>query len=181
MKSRVVIGWAIAAILLAATAIAAEKEGKSSTFKGLVSVAKANGRTTSITLVTDKEHYDVVMDQRGLDLSERMPNKKVEVTGFVTERDGRKLLTVQSYMPIVTGTVEAVSDSEGRITMVTLHSNEGDYIVMLDTNGIELGKKMNGKTVEVVGAVREKEQKGRGVEREFIVKNYSEVQESRSK
>ena len=181
MKSMSLIGLTIAAALLMGSAIAGERGAKNGTFRGTINVARANGRVSAITLVTPEEYYDVVMDQRGLDLGERMANKKVEITGFVTSRNGRKLLTVQSFMPILTGKVEAASDREGRITVVRIVSREGTFDVLLDEKGMELGREMNGKNVEVVGVIREKTEKGRGIQQEFLVKSFNELKTGEEK
>jgi hypothetical protein len=67
--------------------------------QGLVGVTKdADGVITAVTLTTaDGTVYNVTLDENGMMLGEEMADKKVEVEGAVSEKDGQKCITVQSY------------------------------------------------------------------------------------
>lgn len=100
----------LAVVLIAGTALisavcfAGEKcpAGATESVKvqGLVSVTKdAEGAITAVTLTAaDGAVYNVTLDENGIKLGEEMADKKVKAEGAVSDKDGQKCITVQSYM-----------------------------------------------------------------------------------
>ena len=180
MRSKMFLGWAIAAAVLIGTVFAADKDQKkanaqSRTVRGTVYTARDHSGIVAMNLLTaDGKMYNIVLDQRGLELGDKMANRKVEVTGIVTE-NGRNIIRVQGWNPMLTAKVEAVKSAAGNITLVRLIGPEGTYDVVLDEKGIELGKNMDGKSVDVIGTMRKKP--SAGANQQFVVKSYEEHKE----
>lgn len=92
------------AVLLSTVCFAGEKcpagAVESAKVQGVVGVTKdANGDITAVTLTAkDGAVYNVTLDENGKKLGEEMADKKVNVEGAVSEKDGQKCITVQSYM-----------------------------------------------------------------------------------
>jgi len=69
------------------------------TFRGRVVVTKdANGVITSAKLESRRRGtWNIVFDEKGKELAEKMADKFVAVTGTVTTKDNEKWLTVEKY------------------------------------------------------------------------------------
>ena len=69
------------------------------TLQGFVSTyVDANGVIESVQLTTDEDiTYEVVLDEKGIELGKEMDGKEVEVNGIVTEEDEQKWVKVQSF------------------------------------------------------------------------------------
>jgi hypothetical protein len=66
--------------------------------EGTVSVVKdANNVITAVKLITARSTYDVVLNKKGLELGNTMADKKVEVEGTVSHKDGQKWIDVKSF------------------------------------------------------------------------------------
>jgi hypothetical protein len=90
-------------LALAGGALAAE-ETKAETFKGMVKVVKADdGKVTSVTLTVRVKKEETVYTLAGDKVKEMeaLDKKYATVTGQVTEKDGVKTLTVESFKEIV--------------------------------------------------------------------------------
>ncbi len=73
-------------------------EAKKVTLKGEVSVTRDDDdNIIEATLTADGTDYCITLDKNGKKLAAEMDGKMVEVTGTVTEKDGEKWLTVESY------------------------------------------------------------------------------------
>ena len=74
-------------------------EPKVVTLQGFVSTyVDANGVVESVQLTTDENvTYEVVLDEKGIELGKKMDGKEVEVNGIVTEKDEQKWVKVQSF------------------------------------------------------------------------------------
>ena len=84
---------------------------------------------------------------------------------------------------IISGIVKTEKDSSGNIAKIAVNctgkSDSGQdeivsYLVTLDTNGIELGTKFNGKNVEILGVINRKE-KGEDAELWIKVLSFNET------
>ena len=145
---------------------------KSTTLLGTVKTELVKDWLNSVRFVTDNAEYVVLLDLRGLQLGERYPEWKVEVTGAVIETPESKLLTVQSFRPMLTGTIDSAIARDGRLMLATLITIQGNYVIVLDEKGVELGEKMNGRKVEVIGSLF-----GEKENRVLMVKSYGEARE----
>jgi len=69
------------------------------TFRGIVVVTKdANGVITAVKLENRKHGTrNIVLDEKGKELGEKMADKLVSITGKETTKDGEKWLTVETY------------------------------------------------------------------------------------
>ena len=69
------------------------------TLQGFVSTSTdANNVIKSVRLTTDENIiYEVALDEKGIELGEKMDGKQVEVKGIVTEKDEQKWIEVQSF------------------------------------------------------------------------------------
>jgi len=154
MFSNMIKVWAVSmAVLLAGLAYAE----KTSTIKGTVLTTKnAAGEESGNLRASDGTLYTIVMDDRGEKLTKKMDGRRVQVVGVVTREGKGNLLRVLSYDPVLTGTVQATKDQTGAITSVQIITAEGVYEVALDQKGIEIGKTMDGQTVDAVGTITEK-------------------------
>jgi len=90
---------AVAALVVGVVLAVGAAEAKAETVKGTVSVAKDDaGKVTGVTLKAGDVTYtlagDKVKDLEGLD------KKVVEVTGKVEEKEGKKVLTVESFKEV---------------------------------------------------------------------------------
>ena len=180
MRSKLILGWAIAAAVLAGTVLAAEQEtrranGQSKTVRGTLFTARDQTGIVAVSLfAADGKMYSIVIDKRGIELGDKMANRKVEVTGIAIE-NGRHVIRVQGWDAVLTGRVETVRSAAGNITLVKLIAPEGTYDVALDQKGVELGKKMDGQTVDAVGTIRKKQ--GAGAREQVVVKSFEEHRE----
>ncbi|UCC21483.1 MAG: hypothetical protein JSW23_06610 [Planctomycetota bacterium] len=88
--------------LLASISLAAEEsEPKPVTLEGFVNVWRdANDVIISVQLDTDEEIYEVVLDEKGIELGEELEDEEVEVKGVVSEEDEQKWLKVLTYKVI---------------------------------------------------------------------------------
>ena len=109
------IGYALATIavamfVLAGNALAREKGDKNATPKkpkvtGTVGVTKetkdGKEEITAVTITQKKKDTTVVinveLDEKGKQLGTEKDGKKVIATGTITEKDGAKWMTVESY------------------------------------------------------------------------------------
>ncbi len=88
-------------VFLASTGFAEEAEGKTVKLEGFVSVARdANDVIISVQLITDEDTYNVVLDEKGLELGKEMEYTEVEVEGIVSEKDNQKWLKVLTFKEI---------------------------------------------------------------------------------
>jgi hypothetical protein len=71
-------------------------------FRGIIVVAKdANGVITSVKLESRRcGTFNIVLDEKGKELGEKMADKFVEVTGTETTKGNEKWLTVEKYSEI---------------------------------------------------------------------------------
>jgi hypothetical protein len=71
-------------------------------FRGRVVVAKdANGVITSVKLQNRRRGtFNIVLDEKGKELGEKMEGKFVEITGKETTKGDEKWLTVEKYSEI---------------------------------------------------------------------------------
>jgi hypothetical protein len=71
-------------------------------FRGRIVVAKdANGVITSVKLENRRRGtFNIVLDEKGKELGEKMADKFVEITGKETTKDNEKWLTVEKYSEI---------------------------------------------------------------------------------
>jgi hypothetical protein len=110
-KMMVVTGLCVAVCLLLSSMVYSEvpKEGPPPTppqpkevkVEGTVSVVKdANNVITAVKLTTAKSTYDVVLNEKGLELGNTMNGKKVEVEGTVSHQDSQKWIAVKSFKPV---------------------------------------------------------------------------------
>jgi hypothetical protein len=53
-----------------------------------------------VKLATAESTYDVVLNEKGLELGSTMDGKKVEVEGTVSDQNGQKLIDVKSFKPV---------------------------------------------------------------------------------
>jgi len=69
------------------------------TFRGIIIVAKdVNGVITSVKLENRRRGtFNIVLDEKGKELGEKMADKFVEITGKETTKDNEKWLTVEKY------------------------------------------------------------------------------------
>jgi hypothetical protein len=69
------------------------------TFRGKIVVVKdANGVITAVTLENRRRGtFNIVLDEKGKELGEKMADKFVEITGKETTKDNEKWLTVEKY------------------------------------------------------------------------------------
>jgi hypothetical protein len=75
--------------------------------EGTVSVVKdVNNVITSVKLTTAKGIYEVMLNATGLELGKTMADKKVEVEGIVSHKDGQKSIDVKSFKPVAEKPVE---------------------------------------------------------------------------
>jgi hypothetical protein len=93
--------------LLSAVCFAAEQtpgveQPKTVKVQGVVGVTKDDaGVITKITLTTkDGAVYNVVLDEKGLELGKEMADKEVEAEGSVSKQDDQEWITVQSYKAV---------------------------------------------------------------------------------
>ncbi|MGA2914749.1 MAG: hypothetical protein ABSE89_01850 [Sedimentisphaerales bacterium] len=68
-------------------------------FRGRIVVTKdANGIITSVKLENRRRGtFNIVLDEKGKELAEKMADKFVEITGKETTKDNEKWLTVENY------------------------------------------------------------------------------------
>jgi len=94
----------IATILLNSTGFAAEQgqsEPKTVKLQGYVSVTwDANDVITSVSLITDDVTYNVVLNEKGLELGEEMADEEVKVEGVVSEKDEQQWITVRTFKAV---------------------------------------------------------------------------------
>ena len=91
------LGWGISGSVWAGEKgkDAKQKVAAAVRVKGVVSTTRdAEGRIAGVKLSSDKGVFLVVLDAKGQALG-KLDGKRVEVTGTVVERGGRKWLTVQ--------------------------------------------------------------------------------------
>ncbi|HUW33864.1 MAG TPA: hypothetical protein VM223_19835 [Planctomycetota bacterium] len=146
---------------------------KSVTMLGFVQAAKVKSGVQSVNFVTPDAEYVVVMDQRGLDLGTKMADTRVEVTGIITDDKDRKLLTIQSFRPQLTGTVDSAISVDGRLMLARLITAGGTYVIVLDEKGVEIGSTMHGRKVNVIGTMVNE----RSRTKELLVKSWEEFRE----
>jgi len=177
MRPRILVAWAVAAAVAIGTAFAEEgRAGKTETIRGTIYTAQDQTGITAVNVLgKDGTMYSVVLDKRGVELGDQMASRRVEITGIVTQ-NGAKIIRVQGWSPILTGKVEAIKNASGNITLVKLATAQGTYEIVLDNKGQELGQKMDGRSVDVVGTVRA--QKGATGLQQFVVKDFEERQET---
>ncbi|HUW33657.1 MAG TPA: hypothetical protein VM223_18775 [Planctomycetota bacterium] len=174
MLSRVIKAGMVAAVMFVAGFAAAEK---TSTIRGTVSTSKtATGEKTGTLMSSDGTLYTIVMDDRGEKMAKKMEGKKVQVVGVVSKEGEGNLLRVLSYDPVLTGTVQATIDQTGAITGVQIVTRDGVYDVTLDQKGLEMGKTMDGYTVDAVGTITQKKMLFVGRNR-FTVKSFERHKE----
>jgi hypothetical protein len=92
-------------LLLSSTAFGKTKSSKSklgeTTVKGTVSVIEnANNVVTSVKLTTANSIYNVVLDTAGLKIGNTMANKKIKVTGVVSQKGDQKWIDVKQFKPV---------------------------------------------------------------------------------
>ena len=94
-----VVFFSVAVMVFASAAGAGEEAmPREVTVQGVVSVTcDVNDMIVSVKLDADAVSYDIVLDEKGLELGREADGKKVEVIGMVAELDEKKLLTVHSY------------------------------------------------------------------------------------
>ncbi|MCK4752255.1 MAG: hypothetical protein KAS75_02335 [Planctomycetes bacterium] len=83
-------------MMMLCSGAASQKEGevRTVTVQGVVNVkTDANDYIIGVSLVTEDITYEVVLDEKGDELSDYI-DLKVEVKGTVAEKDGQKWLTV---------------------------------------------------------------------------------------
>jgi DNA/RNA endonuclease YhcR with UshA esterase domain len=100
---RVALVAAVLSLITASAVLAADApaEPKKVTVMGKVTVIKDDAGVVTAVMVTAKDAaYSVTMDDNGKKLAE-MAGKEVEVTGTVTEKDGMKWITVESFKEVV--------------------------------------------------------------------------------
>lgn len=69
--------------------------------QGTVSVAyDANDVITSVSLTADGTVYNVVLDEKGIELGKEMANEEVKVKGVVSETDGQQWITVRIFKAV---------------------------------------------------------------------------------
>lgn len=89
--------------LFTASAVLAEEapaEPQKVTVVGTVSVTKDDaGAVTAVTVTAQDAAYSVTLDENGKKLAE-LDGKEVEVMGVVTEKDGVKWITVESFKEV---------------------------------------------------------------------------------
>jgi len=175
MLSSAIKAWMISAVVLLAGLANAEK---TSTIRGMISSAKSGtGERTGTLLASDGTLYTIVMDDRGEKLTKKMDGKRAEVVGVVSSEGKGNLLRVLSYDPVLTGTVQATKDQTGTMTAVQVVTADGVYDVTLDQKGVEMGKTMDGQTVDAVGTIIEKKRLFIG-KNKFTVKSFERRKES---
>jgi uncharacterized protein YggE len=99
---RVVLVAAVLSLITASAVLSADApaEPKKVTVVGTVTVTKDDaGVVTSVTVTTKDAAYSVTLDENGKKLAE-LAGKEVEVTGVVTEKDGVKSITVESFKEV---------------------------------------------------------------------------------
>ena len=140
---------------------------------GVVQASKVKSGVVAVKFYTPDAEYVVIMDQRGLDLGNKLPNATAEVTGVVIPDKDQKLLSVQSFRPLLVGTIDSAISMDGRLMLCRLLTASGNYVVVLDDKGVELGEKMHGRKVTVIGTpINEKSRT-----RELLIKSWEEYRE----
>jgi hypothetical protein len=96
---------AVVCLLLSSTAFGKAKASKSklgeTTVKGRVSVIEnANNAVTSVKLTTANSTYNVVLDTAGLKIGNTMADKKIKVTGVVSQKGDQKWIDVQKFKSV---------------------------------------------------------------------------------
>jgi hypothetical protein len=111
-KMMVVTGLCVAVCLLLSSMAYSEapKKGPSPVpsqpkevkLEGTVSVVKdVNNVITGVKLTTvTKATYDVVLNEKGLELGKTMAGKKVVVEGIVSPKDGQRWINVKSFKAV---------------------------------------------------------------------------------
>jgi len=97
---RIVFLATLMTIFLASTGFAAEESTPEAIeAAGFVSVIMdSNDVILSVELVTDEEIFEVVLDEKGLELGQRMADKDVEVEGVISEGEDQELwLKVRTF------------------------------------------------------------------------------------
>ena len=102
--------WVIALCLTAffADALAGErgerkkpKQPRKPTVVGVVATEKKDDEIKSVTLTAKRKGkeavYNVTLDEKGKRLGEEMDGKKVVARGTISEKDGKKWITVERY------------------------------------------------------------------------------------
>jgi hypothetical protein len=89
----------LTAVLLASNCFAADDEEVR--VAGVVSVTRnADNVITSVTLTEGETNYNVVLDEKGLELGENMDGQEADVDAFLTEKDGQKWLKVIAILEV---------------------------------------------------------------------------------
>ena len=70
--------------------------------QGTVGVVKdADGKVTSVTVTTkENEVYQVVLNEKGLELANKLDGKEAKVSGTVTKKDEQKWIDVHSFREV---------------------------------------------------------------------------------
>ncbi|MCJ7721185.1 hypothetical protein MUO98_02085 [Candidatus Bathyarchaeota archaeon] len=75
-----------------------QSEPKTVKLQGYVSITwDANDVITSVSLITDDVTYNVVLNEKGLELGEEMADEEVKVEGVVSEKDEQQWITVRTF------------------------------------------------------------------------------------
>lgn len=93
------IGIALLAILVAAFFGSACFAGEDANVRavGVVSTTKdADGTITAVQVAADTGTYNIVLDEKGLELG-AMDGQKVDVTGILSEEDGQQWIQVTEF------------------------------------------------------------------------------------
>lgn len=86
-------------VLLASNCFA--EDGEEVRVKGVVSVTRnADDVITSVTLAEDATTYNIVLDEKGLELGENMDGQEADIDAFLTEKDGQKWLKVIAILEV---------------------------------------------------------------------------------
>ena len=95
----VCLAMAMTLVIGAASLAVEEPEPNVVTLQGLVSTyVDVNDVIESVQLTTAEDIiYEVVLDEKGIELGDNMDGKEVEVNGIVIEVDEQKWIEVQSF------------------------------------------------------------------------------------
>ena len=99
---------ALCLVALSANVGAGERGGRKKpraprkpTVVGIIATEKADDEIKSVTLTTKRKDeeivYNVTLDEKGKQLGEEMVGKKVAARGTISEKDGKKWITVEQY------------------------------------------------------------------------------------
>jgi hypothetical protein len=151
-------GIVVAFSLLFFAGWSAQAQGE--VYSGVLDVyADDDGTVTEATLDVESWNettsYQLVLDKKMVKVFEELQGEEVQVWGKVVEKDSELWIEVEKCLPVFFGVVQCNRDDDGNLEYVLLETDFDTYSLPLDKKAQELASKYDGKTIRIVGSLKE--------------------------